>query len=133
VARAGELPTLLVTGTEVAEARLDCYRAAGVEVVAVPRGAAGALDLEATMAAIGARGVGRLMVESGGRLAAALLSRDLVDRILWYRAPLVIGGDGVAAVAPLDVRRMADSRRFRSLRLAALGKDSLEVLAREQD
>ena len=39
------------------------------------------------------------MVEGGGQLISSLMKADLVDRLVWFRAPKVIGGDGVSVVA----------------------------------
>jgi diaminohydroxyphosphoribosylaminopyrimidine deaminase/5-amino-6-(5-phosphoribosylamino)uracil reductase len=54
----------------------------------------------------------RLLVEGGGGLAAALLRLGLVDRLVWMRAPLLIGGDGVPAVAALALDELAGAPRF---------------------
>jgi diaminohydroxyphosphoribosylaminopyrimidine deaminase/5-amino-6-(5-phosphoribosylamino)uracil reductase len=75
-------------------------------------------------------GLTRVLVEGGGGLAAALLAGDLVDRTLWYRASALVGADGVAAVGPLGLKRMADAMRFVALQRIDLGVDVLEVFER---
>jgi len=70
-----------------------------------------------------------LLVEGGARTAAAFLRADLVDRLLLYRAPILIGGGrtlpdiGLAALGDAHARwRLADARQ--------LGSDRLEVYER---
>ena len=40
-----------------------------------------------------------MMIEGGGQLAAAFMRAGLVDRIEWFRAPILLGGDGAPASA----------------------------------
>ena len=62
----------------------------GVEVLPLPDGD-GRVDLGALMRALGARGVNELHVEAGARLNGALLDAGLIDEVLLYVAPDVIG------------------------------------------
>ena len=130
VARAGEHRSCLLVADDIAEDRLKPYRQAGMEVVALARHGDGHLDLRAAFAALADLGLTRVLVEGGGGLAAALLAGDLVDRIFWYRAAALVGADGVAAVGPLGLKRMADAMRFVALQRIDLGVDVLEVFER---
>jgi diaminohydroxyphosphoribosylaminopyrimidine deaminase/5-amino-6-(5-phosphoribosylamino)uracil reductase len=71
--------------------------------------------------------VDHLLVEGGARTAAAFLRAELVDRLLLYRAPVLIGG-GVPALADLGLASLADAHgRWRLLDRRRLGSDALEV------
>ncbi|MGF1592927.1 MAG: bifunctional diaminohydroxyphosphoribosylaminopyrimidine deaminase/5-amino-6-(5-phosphoribosylamino)uracil reductase RibD [Kiloniellaceae bacterium] len=129
VARAGEVPTLLVTHDGNPPARLHAYQDAGVEVVQVATDGDGHVSLEAMLALLGARGITRLLVEGGGHLAASLLRGGLVDRLAWFRAPLVIGGDGVAAVSGFGSERLDAAPRFLQIAMAELGRDRIDIFA----
>ena len=75
-------------------------------------------------------GVDHLLVEGGARTAAAFLSLDLVDRLLLYRAPILIGG-GLPALADIGLVGLAGAHgRWRRVDQRALGSDSLEVYER---
>ncbi|RMD90454.1 MAG: bifunctional diaminohydroxyphosphoribosylaminopyrimidine deaminase/5-amino-6-(5-phosphoribosylamino)uracil reductase RibD, partial [Alphaproteobacteria bacterium] len=88
----------------------------------------GWLHPRAVLEALALRGVTRLLVEGGATTAAQFLRAGLVDRLYLYRAPALIGGDGLAAVAPLGVVDVAcDMLRFRQVATRALGSDRLEV------
>jgi diaminohydroxyphosphoribosylaminopyrimidine deaminase/5-amino-6-(5-phosphoribosylamino)uracil reductase len=72
----------------------------------------------------------RLLVEAGGHLAAALLRQDLVDRLAWFRAPLLIGGDGLPAAVSFGIAKLSAAPRWRRLSAACLGTDMVEYLER---
>ena len=105
-------PTWLVTGPRHDPARLKPYWDAGFEVLEVGLGADGRLDLAEAAAALGQRGLTRVLVEGGATVAAALLRADLVDRLHWFRAPGLIGGDGLAAIGEMGLDRLELMPRF---------------------
>ncbi|WP_422366483.1 bifunctional diaminohydroxyphosphoribosylaminopyrimidine deaminase/5-amino-6-(5-phosphoribosylamino)uracil reductase RibD [Pelagibius sp.] len=127
VVRAGEVPTLLITHEGNPPERLDAYAGAGVEVLRVGMDASGHCALPEALAGLAGRGVNRLLVEGGGHLAAALLSAGLVDRLAWYRAPMVIGGDGIPALAGFGVDRLDEAPQFRQSSRLRLGRDTLDL------
>ncbi len=89
-------PALLVAAQDAPQEREAALRAAGAEVLRVPRRADGRLDLDALLTALGQRGLLSLLVEGGGELARELLEAELVDRALIFVAPRILGGrDGV--------------------------------------
>ena len=74
--------------------------------------------------------VNDLLVEGGAGAATAFLAADLVDRLLVYRAPVLIG-EGRAAAGDLGLAALADAHgRWRRTETRALGSDSLEVYER---
>ncbi len=81
----------------------------------------------AALGLLGERGLTRLLVEGGGRLAAALLRAGLVDRLVWLHAPLLLGGDAVPAVAALGLDRLADAPGFERLSSETVGEDVLTI------
>jgi len=75
-------------------------------------------------------GVNDLLVEGGAETAAAFLRADLVDRLLIYRAPILIG-DGKAALGDIGLAALAGAHgRWRLYDRRQLGKDGLEVYER---
>jgi GTP cyclohydrolase II len=113
----GEAPTLWVVGETavVAESRRP-----QVEVVRLrvePDGFA----LDQVSALLRARGLGRVLVEGGGRLVSAFLSAGLLDRLFLTMAPLLIG-DGVPGIRFAGPDRLADALRV-PVRRYVLGED----------
>ncbi|WP_299392388.1 bifunctional diaminohydroxyphosphoribosylaminopyrimidine deaminase/5-amino-6-(5-phosphoribosylamino)uracil reductase RibD [Pelagibius sp.] len=128
VARAAEAPTLLITHDGNPAERLRAYADAGVEVLQVGKDAFGHCALEDVLKGLAERGVNTLLVEGGGHLGAALLRQGLVDRLAWFRAALVIGGDGVPALASFGVDRVDEAPQFIQSSRTALDGDVLERL-----
>jgi diaminohydroxyphosphoribosylaminopyrimidine deaminase / 5-amino-6-(5-phosphoribosylamino)uracil reductase len=131
VAQAGLVPTWFITLRDGDAARREAFRGCGVELIDAPATADHTVDLAAALQMLGQRGLTRLLVEGGAGLAAVLLRAGLVDRLDWFRAPAVIGGDGVAAVAPLAIEALAAAPRFERMAVEALGEDVLETFRRK--
>jgi len=86
------------------------------------------LDRPEAIAELG--GVNDLLVEGGARTAAAFLAADLIDRLIVYRAPILIG-DGKAGIADIGLAALADAHgRWRRTEARPLGNDLREVYVR---
>ncbi len=126
-ATAGEVPVWLFTRPGAAAgAPAAALRAGGSELIEVAAAAEQGLALAEVLATLAARGITRLLVEGGAELAAALLRAGLVDRLAWFQAPLVVGGDGRAAIAALGVDALAEAARFAPRGLQPLAQDRLQ-------
>lgn len=75
-------------------------------------------------------GVHSLLIEGGGQLAAGFMRLGLVDRIEWFRAPILLGGDGIPCLAALGLAKLADAPQFQRTSVAALGRDLHETYTR---
>jgi diaminohydroxyphosphoribosylaminopyrimidine deaminase/5-amino-6-(5-phosphoribosylamino)uracil reductase len=133
VTTAREHPTWLLTGTGHRPSALAPYIRAGVEVVVVRRAAGGGLQPRAMLAALAQRGVTRVLVEGGAGLAAALLKAGLVDRLVWFHAPGVMGAEGWPSAGPMGVAALARMPRFRRVASEALGEDVMSEYEKEAD
>ena len=81
----------------------------------------------------GVEGVDAVLVEGGAATAGAFLAADLVDRLMIYRAPILIG-EGRDAIAGLGLGKLADAHgRWRLTDTRMLGIDSLAVYERVRD
>lgn len=104
-------------------ARRAALESAGAEVLE-------AQSLGAGLVALHLHGVERVLAEGGGGLAASLLARDVVDRLEWFRAPIILGADGRPAIAGLELGGLAEAPRFRRVALRELGPDVWESYER---
>ncbi len=121
---------LIVFGRERAgPARAAILEAMGVQVEDAPSLGEG-VDLGAVLSRLGALGVKSVLVEGGGVLAAALIAAGLVDRLEWFRAPIVLGAAGRPAVAALALGKLSEAPAFRRVAFTALGPDLWESYER---
>ena len=106
--------------------------AAGAQVVRVATTTAPppGLDLLAVLRALAERGITRLLVEGGARVAASLVAADLVDEFWLLRGPDTVGAGGVAALDGLPLTSITQSLAFRVRASENLDKDTLTVYER---
>jgi diaminohydroxyphosphoribosylaminopyrimidine deaminase/5-amino-6-(5-phosphoribosylamino)uracil reductase len=133
VQSAGVAPVLVITAPGHPPAAQAPFMEAGADMVTVPAHAVGVLDLPSLLRALGRRGVTRVLAEGGAGLAAALLRQGLVDRLAWFHAPAVMGGDGHPALEGLRLAALSAMPRFRRVALRALGDDMLSEFERIGD
>jgi diaminohydroxyphosphoribosylaminopyrimidine deaminase/5-amino-6-(5-phosphoribosylamino)uracil reductase len=131
VAGAQDIPTWVIVVAGVERDRGNALTDRGVEVIEVAADEDDEVDLAAAAEAMAARGLTRVLVEGGGVLTAALFRARLVDRVAWFRAPRLIGGDGISAAGSLDVDRLPEAPSLRRLTIAEVGDDLLETYAVE--
>ncbi|MFN3931242.1 MAG: RibD family protein [Brevundimonas sp.] len=80
----------------------------------------------AALAAIRRKGAASVLIEGGGQVAASFLRAGLVDRIEWFRAPILLGGEGRPCIAALGLAKLADAPTFRRLSAEPVGDDLWE-------
>ena len=94
---------LLIVGAQVPGAASQALSDAGAELLHLPNDTGQQVDLKALLPALAARGVNELHVEAGSRLNGALLAAGLVDDVLLYLAPMLLGpGRPMAQWGPLQ-------------------------------
>jgi diaminohydroxyphosphoribosylaminopyrimidine deaminase/5-amino-6-(5-phosphoribosylamino)uracil reductase len=123
-------PLWVVAAAEVDVGRRETLAAQGVDIIGVASDPRGRPDIGATLKALGARGVTRVLVEGGGGLAGSLLGAGLVDAVAWFHAPRVIGDGGRPAVAAFGVDRLAQAPTFVRTAVRTLAADVLETYRR---
>ena len=110
--------------------RAEPYVRQGVRVEAVPA-AGGGLDLAAVLARLAALEANEVWVEAGARLAGALLAQRLVDELVLYLAPCLLGADALplALLPPLASLEQRLALRFHEV--TRIGEDLRLVLRPE--
>jgi len=122
-ARMLRLPGATLIATTSRDAALaERLHQAGGEIVVLPA-AGGRVDLTSLMQTLAAREVNELLVEAGPILCGALLEAGLVDEMIIYGAPHLLGaaGRGMFAMAPLA--SMSERKPLRIVDVRAVGED----------
>ena len=114
------VPTLLVTASST---RLPAdLESAGVESLAAD-------DVGDALRKLRARGITSIMIEGGAGLAASFLAGEYVDRLVIFRAPIVLGVGALGAFSGIASQEIEHAPRFRLLETRAFGQDVMSVYA----
>lgn len=121
VRSAREIPVLDFTNGSCLDAEA-ALREAGVETVAIGSAAEAVRHL-------GRRGIRHLLVEGGAALGSSLLAAGLVDRLVIFQAPVILGAGALSAFAAFPAQRAGQALRYRVVERKALGADLMTVYA----
>lgn len=121
-------PTVIFTAVTDDE-RIQPYRDLGAELISVGKNSYG-LDLEEVLAQLDKMGVARLLVEGGGRVHGSFLDQGLIDGILAYLAPILIGGqEARPAIGGQGVGPLKEALALRTMEVSRSGPD-IKILGR---
>ena len=131
VQSAANIPTWIVAAAgQTYEHPADDYINCGANVIEAPADDLGRPNISWLAQEFGRRGLTRVMVEAGSALAASWLRANLVDRLAWFRAPKLIGGDGIAVTEALGIDNLSDAPVFNRMNLVMAGNDTFETYRR---
>jgi len=85
----------------------------------------GMLSIGGAVRELATRGITRVLCEGGGRIAASLLSDNLVDEMAIFTAGKTLGGDGLPVVHGFGLEHLAEAPRFTLSGVSAVGADTL--------
>ncbi|WP_438432289.1 bifunctional diaminohydroxyphosphoribosylaminopyrimidine deaminase/5-amino-6-(5-phosphoribosylamino)uracil reductase RibD [Gorillibacterium sp. sgz500922] len=120
---AGGGPLLVLTREGADPERARELTALGAEVVPIP-GDGPQVDLTAAMRELGRREIGSVLLEGGGRLNGAMLERRLIDKLVLFFAPKIIGGTTAPASFAFDgFERMEEAVRLTRTRVELIEED----------
>ncbi len=126
---ARQTPLWVMTSETAEPAAATRLGAAGAQVIRIharPHG----LDLPAVLHALSERGITRLMVEGGARVASSFVAAGLADEIWLLRGPDTIGVDGVSALDAMPLMAVTQSPAFKVRVSETLDMDSLTIYER---
>lgn len=119
----GDGPVILFTSDRAPRDRVRALVAAGVDVITVGSTGDG-IDLSAVLQELGSRRITSVLVEGGAALAASLLRASLVDRLIVYYAPILIGDPSAPGLcADMGIHDLGRSLRFSLIDSVRVGDD----------
>ena len=115
--------TILALGRKATPEEKKAFAQAGAEVLELPS-AEGLVGLEELFKTLGEREVTSVLVEGGGKLFGSLFDLGLVDKVVAFIAPIVIGGEEAkTAVGGRGIDKVADSLRLERIKVEKFGDD----------
>ncbi|MCR9214913.1 MAG: bifunctional diaminohydroxyphosphoribosylaminopyrimidine deaminase/5-amino-6-(5-phosphoribosylamino)uracil reductase RibD [Proteobacteria bacterium] len=123
-AAAAPLWILTIPGND--KDRVKAFQDLGVTVLEVEPDESGLPNLDLGLALLAERGITRILAEGGSHLLATLIKDELADRLMWFRANKIIGGDGIPVLQSIGLKQLDDAPEIRLLEERRLGEDLLE-------
>ncbi len=118
-----EAPTIIATTGRAGAQKIARLKEAGAEVLVVP-GDGPRVDLKWLMAELARREITSVMIEGGGEINASALESGLVDKIIWFIAPKIVGGRlSPGPVGGPGITLMAEARQIENLTVTQFGYD----------
>jgi diaminohydroxyphosphoribosylaminopyrimidine deaminase/5-amino-6-(5-phosphoribosylamino)uracil reductase len=115
--------TIVVTGTKISEAKKKRLTEKGIQVLQTAV-TAGLIDLDGLMDLLGQSGVTSLLIEGGSRVIANALAQGIVDKVVLFYAPKILGGDdGVPICTGPGPALMRDSIALTDIDVRRIGED----------
>ena len=116
--------TIVVTGSKAPAAKVRALEARGAKVWRFPlrRGKVPWMDLLRRLAA---SGIVSVMIEGGAAVAASALRARVVDKVIFFYAPKILGGDGRVMIDPLGIRSVERALHLKGLDVRSSGQDLL--------
>jgi len=108
-----EAESLCVVTDHTLLRRMDDFKKKGVQVLLCRAGRTGLADIRDALTHLAARGVAHLLVEGGLTLQQSFLSAGVVDEVVWYLAPMIIG----------NAKKLKNAQRLEAMDVAAMGLD----------
>ena len=115
-------PVMVATAHATGD-RTEALRGAGAQVMSLPA-EDGSVDLSALLKELGEREITSLLVEGGGALLGSFFDLGLVDKVVAFISPVILGGrDSPSPVAGVGAVTMANSMRLKRTRVDVIGED----------
>lgn len=124
-----DVPVWLICGNDADAEKIEVLSAAGVNIIRVPASDC-SIKPSVILSALATRGITRVMLEGGARMASSFLLADLVDDLCVVTGDLVIGEDGIEALHGLDLADVMKDPKFERVAAGKFGADRYQYLRR---
>jgi len=123
----------LIVGDDASDDNRQALQNSGAKIIALPTASGGRIAPQDIMHALAGEGITRVLLEAGSALSGSFMSDDLIDELAWFRAPNVMGGDSLPAIAPMAVNNPDNAMKFQHIETIPLDGDRLERYLRTSD
>lgn len=131
VKMAKKFPTWILTSQPDDSPNARALSAKGVRVVSLPANSQGSVEMASMAKFLSGEGLMSILAEGGQGLATALLTAGLIQRLVWFRAPVILGGDAMAAIGDLDRSSLVSNIQWVRQRLQSFDDDVMEIYKME--
>jgi len=122
-------PTIVVSQKDANKKRIESLEGRGIEVLRIPRWRRHprrGLDLRYLMKKLARKGITSILIEGGGKVNASALEMGLVDKLLFFIAPKIVGGENsITPVEGKGVDKIGEAIKLKDIKVKRFGKDIL--------
>ena len=116
--------TILIAGSHAPAKKVEAIQGYGATVWRLPL-RAGRIPFGPLLKKLGKMGMLSVMIEGGGTTASRALQENVVDKVLFFYAPKILGGDGKDMIGALGIKQVGRCRRIGDVEVKKFGPDLL--------
>jgi diaminohydroxyphosphoribosylaminopyrimidine deaminase/5-amino-6-(5-phosphoribosylamino)uracil reductase len=116
--------TIIATTTGASAARVRAIEALGAQVWRLPA-QCGQVSWKPLLKKLAGHGIVSVLIEGGAAVAASALKHKVVDKVEFFYAPKIIGGDGRVMIDGLAIAKMAQAIALKNISVRRVGGDLL--------
>lgn len=125
LATARDVPTIIATIANSSKSRAAAVTQSGAELLTMPA-RNGRVNLKLLMKKLGQRGISSVLIEGGSELSAAALQDGIVDKVLFFYAPKIIGGmNAYPMIGGAGSEKISRAIPLKDIRYRKVGNDIL--------
>ncbi len=117
---------IIATGREgVLDAKEKELQDLGAEILKIPLDAQGGVSAKALIQRLGSMGMCGVLVEGGSKVGASFLRQGLVDKVVFFYSPKIIGGDGISMIGDLGRESIQNALRLTNIEIKKFGDEMM--------
>ncbi|CUH94224.1 Riboflavin biosynthesis protein RibD [Propionispora sp. 2/2-37] len=121
-----QAPVVIAVSPNASEEKLAALRSKHADIVIVPCGPRGGIDLRGLFEILGRRSITSIFIEGGSRINASAISAGLIDKAYWFIAPKFIGGSNAPGpIGGTGLETMEKALTLEDIELERVGEDIL--------
>lgn len=124
----GKKGAVVATGTDAKSGKIKKLEKRGGEILSVKKNSSGKISMRDLMKKLSARGIKSVLIEGGGKIAASALREKIVDKMVFFYSPVIIGGDGTDMVSGMETNLVKNAKKI-AFKKAAMTAGTIVVEA----
>lgn len=108
----GKNNLIIAAGAGAGKKKTELLRKRGAEIITVGKLSGGKIRMRDLMKKLSRRGIKSVLIEGGGRIAASAVTEKIVDKMVFFYSPLIIGGDGRNMISPIGADLVKNARKI---------------------
>ncbi len=104
---------IIAAGAGTGVKKIKLMRSRGIEILTVRENGKGGISMRDLMKKLSQRGIKSVLIEGGSRVAASAVKEKIVDKMVFFYSPLIVGGDGTSMISPIGTDIVKKARKIR--------------------